>query len=428
MATNLQTPILNSLMRSVNFFNGRLLTGEDLTTEQQVNRSAHNLLGRAIGPGVVDGLEVSTSAKLNSVQNPALTVAKGLSINRRGAQLLLADDTDVALVRPAGVTNNSTTIFLDCKPVQSEVYVAGAGVYLLTIGPASASQGSAETNGIGTAAASCNSNYNAYGVQFRLIQIDQIMGLTSAQLADANHLRNLVAYNCFGVGNWNSVWTDPLGSPVEQFGFVDTLRSSQTLTDCEVPLAVVYWTADQGIVFVDMWSVRRPVIGKSAAGAWAPVASSRRMADGMSMLLQFQQQAGDMLESGAGGVSLPTIAAGDYFSYLPAAGFLPIGNVNSAAGFDYLKFFSDSTYRGPIVVEGAKLEQLLFSSFAYPPIDLTNGEFIWLYKVRENSYALDTNLTNPPQAYVVFSNGHMPYQGDARFDGSRWDYSNYALG
>src|SRR5580700_2731797 len=99
MATNLQTPILNSLIRSVNFFNGRLLTGEDLTAEQQSNRAARNLLGRAIGSGVVHGLGVTESVKFSNVQAPVLTVSKGLAINHRGAPLLLTDDTDIALVR-----------------------------------------------------------------------------------------------------------------------------------------------------------------------------------------------------------------------------------------------------------------------------------------------------------------------------------------
>ena len=51
MATDLFTPILNDRTRSVNFFNGRLLTGEDLTADQKANRVAHSLLGQAVGSG-----------------------------------------------------------------------------------------------------------------------------------------------------------------------------------------------------------------------------------------------------------------------------------------------------------------------------------------------------------------------------------------
>jgi hypothetical protein len=31
----------------------------------------------------------------------------------------------------------------------------------------------------------------------------------------------------------------------------------------------------------------------------------------------------------------------------------------------------------------------------------------------------------PPQMYVVFTSGHLPFMGDAQYDLSRWDYSNY---
>ena len=71
MANNLLTPIVNNRTRSVNFFNGRLLTGEDLTAEQQANRVAHSLLGQAAGAGVAYGLEVSESATLSQVARPA---------------------------------------------------------------------------------------------------------------------------------------------------------------------------------------------------------------------------------------------------------------------------------------------------------------------------------------------------------------------
>ena len=426
MATNLQTPILNSLIRSVNFFNGRLLTGEDLTAEQQSNRAARNLLGRAIGSGVVHGLGVTESVKFSNVQAPVLTVSKGLAINHRGAPLLLTDDTDIALVRPANATAGPTTIFQDCTPVQSGVYVAGAGVYLLTIGPASAVEGIAQVSGVAGGAAACNSNYNAYGIQFRLIQVDQAMGLTVTQLDDANHLRNLVAYIFFGVKNLSSAWTDPLGSPPSQLGFADTMRANGTLTACEVPLAVLYWTADQGIEFVDMWAVRRPaIIPEPVTDMWLPAGGSRRAAEGMAMFLQFQAQIGDLVEAGAGLSALTSVAASDYFYYLPAAGFLPIGNINPLAGFDYLKFFFNRTYRNPIFVEGARLQTLLRNSFDYPPIDLSGQEMLWVYQVRENQEAINAAAGNAPVLYMLFTNGHMPFQGDAQYDLNYWNYANY---
>src|SRR5262245_27316945 len=114
MPVNLLQPVLNDRTRSVNFFNGRLLAGEDLTTEQQTNRVAHNLLGQAIGDGVAYGLEVRESFRSSTTQSPVLTVTRGLAINRTGTTLMLESDTEVALVRPTNGTsasNGSSSIF-----------------------------------------------------------------------------------------------------------------------------------------------------------------------------------------------------------------------------------------------------------------------------------------------------------------------------
>ncbi len=141
MANNLLTPIVNNRTRSVNFFNGRLLTGEDLTAEQQANRVAHSLLGQAAGAGVAYGLEVSESATLSQVASPVLSITRGLAVNSNGGTLLMDSDTDISLVRPASPASGGSSVFAECLPMQSGVYIAGAGVYLLTIGPASATQG-----------------------------------------------------------------------------------------------------------------------------------------------------------------------------------------------------------------------------------------------------------------------------------------------
>jgi hypothetical protein len=141
MTNNLLTPILNDRTRSVNFFNGRLLTGEDLTAEQQANRVAHSLLGQAVGSGIAYGLEVTESATLSQVASPVLSVKRGLAINPNGGTLLLDNDTDISLVRPASPTTGGSSVFKECLPMQSGVYIAGAGVYLLTIGNAGTGRG-----------------------------------------------------------------------------------------------------------------------------------------------------------------------------------------------------------------------------------------------------------------------------------------------
>jgi hypothetical protein len=427
MVNNLLTPILNSRTRSVNFFNGRLLTGEDLTTEQKAGRAARSLLGQAIGSGVAYGLEVTASAASTTPQNPVLSITPGLAVNRNGGILLLdngGSSVELALVRPAAGTNGSTSstnVFQECLPAQSGAYVAGAGVYLLTIGPASAAQGLAEVSGVGGSTASCNSNYSADGVQFRLVQLS----LTQAELSDTNHLQNLVAYKFFAPADWASVVTDPFGTAPTGFGLLDQLRAAKQITDCEVPLAVLYWTATGGLVFVDMWAVRRPVVSKDLLDRWAPGGGQRRFVEGLATFMQFQDHiAGLRSQSG----DLGAVTAQSNFSLLPPAGIIPVTHNPGGNNDDDTNFFKGMTYRGPAFINAAPLEALVRESFAFPPIDTQKGEAVWLYRVRENRVGIDSFAgLSSSSGYLVFSCGHLPYQADARFDLAYWNYSNYAL-
>ena len=76
-------------------------------------------------------------------------------------------------------------------------------------------------------------------------------------------------------------------------------------------------------------------------------------------------------------------------------------------------------------MEGARLERLIRTSFLYPPIDLSNKEMLWLYQVRENQQAIDAGSSTPPKLYMVFANGHIPFQGEAQYDLNYWNYANF---
>ena len=97
---SLQQPILDGGIRSINFFNGRLLSARDLTREQSANREADRRLGQAVGEGIAYGLELSKSTA-STKQSPVVTVDAGLAINRIGQTLMFSAKTDVALVRRA---------------------------------------------------------------------------------------------------------------------------------------------------------------------------------------------------------------------------------------------------------------------------------------------------------------------------------------
>lgn len=356
-AVELQTPILEGGIRSVNFFNGRLLTANDLSREQEATRSATGRLGRAIGDGIAQGLEVSQSPESKSGA-PILTVEAGLAVNRQGQTLQLHDRTDISLVRPPSGSVTSANPFSECAPLQFGASLTGDGIFLLTIAPAAKNEGRAAVNGLSTSSAPCNTDSVVSAIQFRLVQLpDSIIGEASNQ----SLLRNHLAYRCFGVEKTSSFAEAPFGPSLNTYGLLDSLRTNP-LTDCDVPLAVLHWTVSAGIKFIDLWSVRRRLTGANLLGRWAPAAGDRRVSEAEASFLQFQEHLDAIIRDEAG--SLNNLEADQRFKFLPAAGYLPI----SAAGIDWQTFLGPLAPARPITVVEEIMRGILLRSFSMEPI------------------------------------------------------------
>jgi hypothetical protein len=411
--TNLVTPFLTGGLKSVKFFNGRLLSGEDLTTEQQANLAERERLGLAIGDGVVRGLEVAMTSGATS---PTVTVQPGLAINRNGDAVSLATAVDVALYQPTsngtsptGGTNGTPSPFAQCGPSAPGGFISGAGLFLLTVSPAAQTQGRAPVNGLGDGTDTCNAKYFVEGASFRLIQLPLTLDLTDSKL------RNQVAGQCFGFDPSVDPMLNPFGTSQTKRGVIEQLRAS-TLTDAEVPLAVVSWTSGTGIDFVDMWSVRRRVASADAADDSGLPIGSREIARGEAIFLQFQDQVSAILT--------PTSAvATQLFGYLPAAGLLPLYSPAFPAGFVQTQFFQGLTVNGPITIDGARAQALLRESLRYPPVDLTTGEMFWVFTTWQNVQAAKAGNAQP---FLIFASGQMPYFGQSRYDVARFDRSAWS--
>ncbi len=408
--------------RAVHYFNGRILSAEDLSAEQDFNREERHALARAIGEGIAYGLEVR---QLKETAVPTVRISAGMAINHSGATLHLAQDVDVALGRvapPPPSTDGAE--FRECGNLtDTDAYIHGQGLYLLTMYPVETREGSARTSGLNNTIAECNSKYRVKGVRFRRIQIPT----ASLNMTAVDLLRNQLAYKCFGSDAYQSAYADLASTSLFSgaYGLLDQMRPN-ALTNCDVPLAVVYMTASDGLVFVDMWSVRRRVTAPATYG-W-PMLNDRRAAEGESMMMQFTDQINHLRDRPT---SLNTInhKARTYFRYLPAAGVIPISRTPSQRGFSEVNFFDGITTRGaltspasqPIVIEGALIEPLLRDWHNYPPLDLDTGVMLWVYHVRENMQAEASGI----QPYVVFTSGHMPFVGNGRFNVNRWNNSNF---
>jgi hypothetical protein len=254
-------------------------------------------------------------------------------------------------------------------------------------------------NGLGNTTATCAIGLQAEAIQFRLIRL----ALDAETLAAKALLRNHVAYLCFGWDALESEIVDPFGPALGGYGLVDTLRQ-QTMTSDEVPLATIGWSIDDGIQFVDLWSVRRRI------------GVARRSVEREALLRQFAAEVSDLRRR----PTAVTFKAQDHFEWLPPIGVLPLA-ASFAGGFDIGTFFHGLTVTEQAFVEGAKLAQLVEEASYFPPIDTSAPEAIRLYLVRENEQAPTTDVRG-----LVFVNGHVAYRADAQLDLSYFDFANYA--
>lgn len=420
----LQEPLNTGGIRSVNFFNGRLLTAKDLTREQAARREADSRLGLALGDGVAVGLEAARDPALDTASAPVLRIKAGLAVNRAGQTLRLTGDTSVALSRKFSADTDASDcdcVFANCNPVADGVYVAGAGVYVLAIAPAQTSEGRAPTHGLDPSNVRCNTDATVEAVQFRLLAINP---LRYSDLDISSPLfRNRLAYRCFGLEAREANLADPWRSDPASYGLIDELRAvGGALNDCDVPLAIVYWTA-AGLQFVDNWAVRRRLLEPDALTGLSFQARARRLVEADAMCAQFQAQLADLLDASA---SPTTVAACDYFHYLPPFGMVPLQSA-ALRGF-YEASFLDGLVRRPVAGSGQSTEfidarllgKLRDQALQCEPTDTTLGEFIWVYRPWQNVQALGT-----VQPVLVFASGLAPDLALARLDMARFDFSNF---
>ncbi|MET7636355.1 hypothetical protein [Streptomyces sp. NPDC005078] len=416
-------------IRMVNFFNGRLLTAEDLRREQDANLRLRDRLGLAVGEGVVTGLEVSLPVTAGPGM-PVVSVSAGVAVNRRGRAVELQRDTLVMLSRRGDPgTASAGTVdpcgggdFAPCSGLDQGAPLTLAGVHLLTVAPSATSVGRAPVSGLGNETARCATDTCADGVEFRAHHLN----LDPELVADAAHLRNRLAHLMFGTSDprRSRLERDPFGSAGGPYGLVDNLRETSLCAD-EVPLACILWMPGPGIRFVDQWSVRRRVVRRSASAGWSDAVDERRQAEGEATFLQFQDELAELAAGSAGAPAL--IAARDRFRHLPAAGLVPLAGSRTPRGFDALRFFAGMTTRpamdeaDPIFIDGARAHWLLRASYAHPPIDVTGGDAVWVYQVRQNS------AERTAQSALLFASGFLPYLADGQYDLSRFDFANYAL-
>lgn len=383
---------------SVNFFNGRLLSAEDLRGEQLGQRRARMRLGRAIGTGVAEGLEVAEAAGLSETLRPVLAVEAGIALTPRGTALELPTAVNVSLLREPAKGSAAPALFADCEPLAAGPQVAGAGAYVLTIAAAERDRGRAEARGLRGGAAACDVDQRVEGVRFRLIRLP----LSHRELADTR-LRNLLAHRAYGTEDpaRASFGADPFGPPARCYGLLDELRRD-CLGEDEVPLATIEWTLKEGLRFVDLWSVRRRPAG-GAVPRWAPLVGERPRSEAEARLQQFQDEVEGLRLRGSGSLEM---RAAERFAYLPPAGILPVRGKGSPRGFDPEAFFAGLGAEEGTAIAGSSVPRLIHESLfeeaiAVPQEGREPEDGVRLHAVLDNERALEAGTAR--QRVLVFA-------------------------
>lgn len=430
-------------IKNTHFFNGRILTADDLKTEQNANRRQHEQLGQAIGTGIVSGLEVSLVADGADGTPPVISVSEGLALNGKGQAAALPSDVKIALSRQIELLPVEADLFSECQPPKTGTVPRDRGAYIFVATPTSGFSELAPVRGFSDGKViGCGSRYAVEGIKFRLeeLKITGLTGLSQAtrdavlelmkksDIASLSKLRNWLAHICFGTEELSRFLRDPfarLGGklPNTNYGVIDALRANGQLTDCDVPLALLYW-APGGVQFLDMWAVRRRLAEKSTnMYPFLPRNNHPTIAE--AMIEQFQQQVNDLItHKSLSGGKLSALRMVDLFRYLPPGGAVPLTPPGEPGGFSWQTFFTALAYRDPVYIEGAVVESLYREALAYPPLDLEGNEFFWLYYIRENSQAVVSAGNPVAPILTVFARGNLSYRGNARFNQSHWDYSN----
>jgi len=331
--TKISDPHLDDGLRSVQFFNGRLLSAEDLGTDQEARRVADARLGQLIGAGVGWGLE---AARLDA---SLLRVRAGQAINRLGQVLALPADLTLDLNPDlAPVPAVSSTGFDECSDVSGSLPgTLAQGLFALCLGPAQGRIGHAPSSGLGSglqAASSCTARYRIDGVRFRLVRLVAF----DADPGPSQTLRNRAAWRCSGQPDapLDAFLGNPFVGPLAGYGLLDSLLGgpdpATSLRRCDVPLALLLWERGRGLGFVDSWAVRRRPHG-TLPTRWSALLGERRRTEAEARFQQFGDQ---LLDLQRAGLATPNVRADQYFELLPPVGLLPLGST----GFQVETFFS----------------------------------------------------------------------------------------
>lgn len=251
-----QPQIATGLARTY-FFNGRLLSAEDLQREQTLREAGQRRLAQLIGCGIERGLVVTRAdASAGSAGSGRLAISAGLGVTPSGEVIEVGDFTlDLAAAASASRAGG----FGACAAAFGNGG-ALAGLHLLVLTPGWIADGRAPTL-LGEIGA-CNRNVELPGVRARLVPLRTPAG-ADAKLGD---LRNRVA---------TALLARAPGAADRMLGWWPT-TVAPTLDANDLPLAVLKITTQAAVEWIDVAAARRRLAAPPGNAADALWPQSRR--------------------------------------------------------------------------------------------------------------------------------------------------------
>jgi hypothetical protein len=324
--------VLDGLRRRPRYFDGRFLTGADMTRDQEYIRQRQADLARATGTGVVSGLQVSMAG---SAGGETLVIAPGHGVTPTGDIVMVTTRRSIAPLDLPTVERLDASMGLRLRPRLPLGRRTGLFLLALRSVEFTANPIAAYPTTI-TGPRQIEDGDVIEATAITLIPFPDTGG--AANLAEA---RRAVARSIF-------------------------LGQTEGLPQDALPLAMI--AMDRGSIrWIDMAMVRRET------GADTPLQVSmgaRPRALAEAFVAQYQGHLSDVLRDRAASGLSPAFAAAQYFAALPAAGQLPAATIlTDPLGFRQL-WFPPAVDVDISFVPVDEVAALVEESLALPPIDL----------------------------------------------------------
>lgn len=324
--------VLDGQRRRPRYFDGRFLTGADLTRDQDYIRQRQADLARATGTGVVIGLQVSLGG---AASGQTLVIEAGHGVTPSGDLVMVAARRAVPILDLASGARLDATLGLSVQP--RAPLGRRTGLFVLALRPV---------------------EFTANPISAYPTSINGPSSIEDGDIIEATAI-DLIPYpDTGGAGS-----LDEARRAVARQLF---LGHAHGLPQNALPLAMV--ALDHGAVrWIDVTLVRRET------GADTPLQVSmgaRPRALAEAFVLQHRNHLADVLTDRSRAGQGLAFTAAQYFAALPAAGQLPAAAIlPDALGFRQL-WFPPSVDVDVSYVPADEIAALVEESLTLPPIDL----------------------------------------------------------